>query len=272
MHQKVLTEMVNLTLVDDDTWKIVQGVQDPGVTVKPSTGRMSYTTSLRSVPLVVASLIQVNDKFEKDLIEDGKSPTNDVARPIDMVHAIKAGSHTSDAGVKFIIDDALRSKIVTALVPRATGVIDGSDFDFFVTVDSKSDLADMFAHGLGAAMKKKVVKKGAVKGRAQLDFQNFPLDDKTKKTLSRSFERSFEGGKFKMKKFPGKFRHLVKLNVDMSDELQDIASTPTAKAHSAWLVDDIITSGTTLDQAAKSLSEQGINVIGVLTMFKMKDK
>jgi hypothetical protein len=126
MHQKVLTEMVNLTLVDDDTWKIVQGVQDPGVTVKPSTGRMSYTTSLRSVPLVVASLIQVNDKFEKDLIEDGKSPTNDVARPIDMVHAIKAGSHTSDAGVKFIIDDALRSKIVAALVPRATGVIDGS--------------------------------------------------------------------------------------------------------------------------------------------------
>jgi len=105
------------------------------------------------------------------------------------------------------------------------------------------------------------------------------MSPSTVKTLTQSFERNIKTG-YSAKGMPAQFRHLV----DMSLEIDDwdspeglaalvTAPEPLARPLRVLLVDDLVTSGVTIDQAAAHLLGEHpeiFEVVSGLTMFKMQ--
>ena len=104
-----LLEMVALAQTEPNTWRIMPGVKDPGLSFKST--QKPYDYKLFKTKLVVTSFVQIKDSFEPDLTQDGFAPEQ--ASPIDMVHAIKAEQPvTSAAGIIFVPDDKIFDKII----------------------------------------------------------------------------------------------------------------------------------------------------------------
>lgn len=264
----ILTELVSPVEVDDDTWK-VEPKPSPGFGDYPGIDVKGYTKTLRSSRIPVTSIALVRKQFEKDAVDDERAPES--GRPVDVVKAVKADdSYTNDDGVTYVPVSGLQENVARKAARAIADKWKGEKIDLVSTVESKSELANSFGIELSRLLGANFVPKGILKGTPSMVFPA-GMSDKARASQQKSFDKNVEKG-FAMKSVDPKVRNLIKLNMKASDDVLDKATSPDRKEKMrVLLVDDVITSGSTLDGAIEALDGDLIEVIGCAVIFKMEE-
>lgn len=258
-----LNELVTPVAVDDETWKVKTGTTGdyPGIDTK------GYKKSLPNSKIPCTAVAMVRRKYEKDMVQDRKAPVD--GEPMDGVRAIKADEpYTNEEGVTFVPIAGEQVNVAKKAAAAAAKQWKGKQIDLVSTVESKSEFANEFGVELSRLLNADFVPRGILKGIPSLDMpeDKFP-DEKTRNTVRKSFDKNLANG-FSMKKMPVAFRNRVKMNMKLSDDVLDKATSGNRPSKlKILLVDDIITSGSTLDGAVEALNTDFTEVIGCAVMF-----
>ena len=228
---------------------------------------------------VMKAVIQVHKAWAKPWEPDRLPPF----RPVDALVALKHGTATVN-GVTITSAPGLQSLVADFIVPRAVKLVGGVKVDIVVTPQSSSRLAAEFgqvlAHHLGA----KFVAGGMLKTTDRAEPidplpEKLASDVKALKQFFQALERFKKSSDSSLKKgFHTSQRDLVtkwlRPSGDFLDAVMDVEREREVapRGTKVLIVDDIITTGSSLTEAARELERLGgFEVVGALAMFKMQD-
>jgi len=276
--RKIIREFFRLVDQGDGVWEVTSRSL---WTVGFSTLRGPYRkTGVLGSELGISTiaLVLVRDRFKPEHVASGDAPSG--FKPFDVIDTLKTGGPKRDprTGQSLVLAPGLREKVTDQLSTRGARHFSRQDVDLIVTMPSRSDLVRMFGDSLAEKLGVRVIHGGIKKGTPMLKLHP-DMSPSTVKTLTQSFERNIKTG-YSAKGMPAQFRHLV----DMSLEIDDwdspeglaalvTAPEPLARPLRVLLVDDLVTSGVTIDQAAAHLLGEHpeiFEVVSGLTMFKMQ--
>jgi len=100
--------------------------------------------------------------------------------------------------------------------------------------------------------------------KIEIDFENFNIDDKTKRNLERTLNKMKQQGYFELKKFPKRFTDLIKNVIDKTSNLK----YKYIENKNIAIIDDFYGTGFTMKHMIEILkSFNPKNIIGI-TLFK----
>jgi len=223
------------------------------------------------------TVAKVARRFPKDYVDDGVVPQG--ATPDDVLLALKTGQAQKTPGGLLVPPPGLQDVVTDMMAEKAAKHLrsKGVRPDIVTTPQSSSALGHMFAEKIASALGARYVKFGLLKQQDpdKIDVEVPPSyspesEKKLRYNLDRARRKIKQQGTFSMRNaFHARERKLVRNFLEPSDEMMDIATDPSrSNKLSVLVVDDVVTTGSTQEEAKRKLLELDFNVIGAVAMFK----
>jgi len=192
--------------------------------------------------------------------------------PEDVVEAIKLGNASEH---NMVIEPGIQEKLAQKFGGRAASWIT-EKVDIVTCPQSRSQLASIFATVIAQKLGAKFVPAGVVKQlkNAQFDPEKLSkMSPTTQKSVTRGLERMKADPTPSIRKYvKPAFRSAVQNWQAANDSIIDVALGGDSKMYNVIIVDDVVTTGSTFQEAAKALEDLGMfKVVGMLALFKMQD-
>lgn len=192
--------------------------------------------------------------------------------PEDVVEAIKLGNASEH---NMVIEPGIQEKLAQKFGGRAASWIT-EKVDIVTCPQSRSQLASIFATVIAQKLGAKFVPAGVVKQlkNAQFDPEKLSkMSPTTQKSVTRGLERMKADPTPSIRKYvKPAFRSAVQNWQAANDSIIDVALGGDSKMYNVVIVDDVVTTGSTFQEASKALEDLGMfKVVGMLALFKMQD-
>lgn len=265
----LIREAMNLVANDDGSWTVTAGF------LKGWSGYAGFNDAGYKKEGVIAPF-QINDQFKPDVIKIHKrAPAG--ATPNDVIKVLKTEAPvTSKGGIVLIPENDLLNKVAAIAAKKAKNMLGANKVDIVTTVGSSKRLAGAFAEALANEFGARYVGGGLPKTLKPDDLQltippkvkGTPKEQKLLQDFDRA-RRAIAAGNFSIKRiFKPSDRKLLRGFLTLSNELLDLGAGSEKAMPRVIVADDIVTTGSTLQEAARKLQEEGFTIVALVAAFK----